>query len=434
LRSRKILAGLVCLALVACGGSSGEKVRVPESEAVPGDEESFDEQSTAPAPAPPKDLCVVLSVGAEQGLAHMGVLLALRERGVPIGCVVGTSMGALVGGLYAQAPEEDLALRYSQIFAEYERQTREDVGPLGVGLLFGVGTRDWRRLRSVLRTTFRGARLESLSIPFATEHQIAEGSGIRREVVSGGLLGDEVAASIANPFLFSDIKAEDGTRIDPGADRVSAVPLQAACELHPDMQFLVSNVTGSPAFLGKGTSCSFQELKFSPLKVDASRAIRGKEPELRRLILAGYRGALKGIDWEKLPKGDSDFSNPLEFVSLQFDFAISEAKANGSAWDAFGGLPDAKVEVRFRAAPGVSGVGTSAGSSYSFSFEDSLRGRLELPVVALREGMTIEIELIDEDLRDDDEVAELSFAYASRKLTPVKASELVQVKSEVGAL
>jgi len=57
---------------------------------------------------------LVLSGGGARGLAHIGVLSALQEMRVPVDCVVGTSMGALVGGLYAagvspQAMQQALA-------------------------------------------------------------------------------------------------------------------------------------------------------------------------------------------------------------------------------------------------------------------------------------------------------------------------------------
>lgn len=44
---------------------------------------------------------LVLSGGAARGLAHVGVLKALEEQGVRIDAIAGTSMGAVVGGLYA---------------------------------------------------------------------------------------------------------------------------------------------------------------------------------------------------------------------------------------------------------------------------------------------------------------------------------------------
>src|ERR1700728_3687052 len=46
-------------------------------------------------------ICLVLSGGGARGMAHIGVLKILEELKVPIDCIAGTSMGAVVGGLYA---------------------------------------------------------------------------------------------------------------------------------------------------------------------------------------------------------------------------------------------------------------------------------------------------------------------------------------------
>ena len=54
----------------------------------------------AAEPARPK-VGLVLSGGAARGLAHIGVLKALEEQGVRIDAIAGTSMGAVIGGLYA---------------------------------------------------------------------------------------------------------------------------------------------------------------------------------------------------------------------------------------------------------------------------------------------------------------------------------------------
>src|SRR5271170_5379097 len=46
-------------------------------------------------------ICLVLSGGGARGMAHIGVLKVLEEKKIPIDCIAGTSMGAVVGGLYA---------------------------------------------------------------------------------------------------------------------------------------------------------------------------------------------------------------------------------------------------------------------------------------------------------------------------------------------
>ena len=57
----------------------------------------------APSALPPgrPRVCLVLSGGGARGMAHIGVLRVIEELKVPIDCIAGTSMGAVVGGLYA---------------------------------------------------------------------------------------------------------------------------------------------------------------------------------------------------------------------------------------------------------------------------------------------------------------------------------------------
>ena len=52
-------------------------------------------------------VAVVLSGGGSKGLAHIGVLKALEEKGVPIDYIAGTSIGAIIGGLYASGYSPD---------------------------------------------------------------------------------------------------------------------------------------------------------------------------------------------------------------------------------------------------------------------------------------------------------------------------------------
>ena len=83
---RAVLAAALCLALPSAGRAA------PAQET---------------APHRPR-IGLVLSGGGALGLAHIGVLKVLEELHVPVDCVAGTSMGAIVGGLYAAgyAPEE----------------------------------------------------------------------------------------------------------------------------------------------------------------------------------------------------------------------------------------------------------------------------------------------------------------------------------------
>ena len=59
------------------------------------------------AEKPQPKIGLVLSGGAARGLAHVGVLKALEEQGIHIDAIAGTSMGAVIGGLYASGYKID---------------------------------------------------------------------------------------------------------------------------------------------------------------------------------------------------------------------------------------------------------------------------------------------------------------------------------------
>jgi NTE family protein len=80
------------------------------------------EQINLLLPTKKKRLALVLSGGGARGLAHIGVLEVLEENKIPIDAVVGTSMGAVIGGIYAagklkEFKEEALKLSHSKMRA-----------------------------------------------------------------------------------------------------------------------------------------------------------------------------------------------------------------------------------------------------------------------------------------------------------------------------
>ena len=67
-------------------------------------------------------VAVVLSGGGAKGFAHVGVLKVLEQEGIPVDIVVGTSMGSLIGGIYAlgyTAPAMQFAICYAFVFFSF---------------------------------------------------------------------------------------------------------------------------------------------------------------------------------------------------------------------------------------------------------------------------------------------------------------------------
>jgi hypothetical protein len=244
---------------------------------------------------------------------------------------------------------------------------------------------------------------------------------VERRIVREGVLADEIAASIANPILFPDIEEVKGTKIDPGADRVSAVPLQSACLKFRGHQFIVSNVTGSPAFLSGDVDCSYQELLHDPVSVEATRAIAGRDPELSKLVHAGFRRANSELRWSDLPKGRKvTNTSALFFRKLRVSVRLPERMPSGESWDAFGGKPDPHLSAKIEGCTGCDLYGTSAGRSFETSSEDTLLLHLDLGIVALRSGFELHLSLTDQDVSDDDSIASESFVL-SESAEPMSA-------------
>ncbi|MGI4886434.1 MAG: patatin-like phospholipase family protein [Janthinobacterium lividum] len=92
------------------------------------------EQLTATGPPTPAGLSLALSGGGARGIAHLGVLAALDELGLPVGRLVGVSSGAIAGAFYAAgfAPREILRLLLGTNVARLTRPAFSRLGLLGL--------------------------------------------------------------------------------------------------------------------------------------------------------------------------------------------------------------------------------------------------------------------------------------------------------------
>jgi hypothetical protein len=230
-------------------------------------------------------------------------------------------MGALVGSLYAAAPERDLRSRYRAFFRDYERETVREAtkrGTVGaaVGLLAvllsggalapalaagalgaagGASTvpeLSHERFTQVLDRFHHGARIEDLPVPFATFYQEPTAEGLQRVTATEGSVADAVASSAANPFLFEDATLR---RIDPGADRVSAVPVHDACVLFPGSRLITINVTDEPAFYRPDLGCEVREIHVR-MGATSVEAFKGSGESFESAWRAGHDAVLRALD------------------------------------------------------------------------------------------------------------------------------------------
>ena len=95
---------------------------------------AFAAPPAAADPSPPSGrprVCMALSGGGARGYAHLGVLRVLERNRIPVDCIAGTSMGAVVGGLYASGlSADDLIGRLSKVDLTniaYDRNARSSL-------------------------------------------------------------------------------------------------------------------------------------------------------------------------------------------------------------------------------------------------------------------------------------------------------------------
>ena len=210
---------------------------------------------------------LVLSGGGAKGMAHIGVIRALEENGIPIDYIAGTSMGAVIGSLYAMgySPDEMQELISSDDFRNWYMGARDmnyqfyfKQNPPTPGIISAqVAIRD---SMTVIRPTinslvdplqmnlafvdiFSGAsaacgnNFDNLFVPFrAVASDVFNKNSI---VLSKGTLGDAVRASMSFPFVFRPIKIDSIIAYDGGIYDNFPVDVMVN-DFHPD--FIIGSV------------------------------------------------------------------------------------------------------------------------------------------------------------------------------------------------
>lgn len=259
-------------------------------------------QACSPGPT-----ALVLSGGGAKGVAHIGVLLALDSLGLRPDLIVGTSMGAIIGGMYAsgitgrQIDSIASALPLTGLF-----ETTRPRSPLGWGgrvplaqwaqgergFALQAQTVDEPQANAILNAALlRGNLLargsfDSLPIPFRA---VATDLAAWVPVVLGeGDLAQAVRASIAIPIIFSPERVGDRVLVDGGL--TANIPVQIARDLGA-ARVIVSDVTeqrSDPDSIPGDAPLEVVERLFAVL-FEQPRDSLGPEDLLIRPAVAGYR-------------------------------------------------------------------------------------------------------------------------------------------------
>lgn len=195
-------------------------------------------EGDAPQARERKKVAVVLSGGGAKGVAHIGALKVIEEAGLPIDIITGTSMGSLVGGLYAigyNAHSLDSIARnmdWSYVLSDRENMSRRDIEDrrrqntymLSRGLTIGRrstssgGIIKGKNLEMLLQKLCMGYTdsmdFNRLPIPFAcVATNIVDNSEVD---FTSGRLPEAMRASMAIPAVFSPVRIGKQVLCDGG--------------------------------------------------------------------------------------------------------------------------------------------------------------------------------------------------------------------------
>ncbi|HEV2621497.1 MAG TPA: patatin-like phospholipase family protein [Frateuria sp.] len=186
--------------------------------------------SSAPAPDAPSQPTVALALGAggAKGLAHIGAIEELERQGYRISAIAGSSMGALIGGIYAMGK--------LPVYRDWVcKLARFDVLRL-VDWTFSGGLIKGEKIIETLRQLIGDARIEELPLTYTA---VATDIDREREVwLTRGQLFDAIRASIAIPTVFRPHML-DGRRLVDGA-LLNPVPMTPLIRERADFLVAVS--------------------------------------------------------------------------------------------------------------------------------------------------------------------------------------------------
>ena len=280
---------------------------------------------------------LVLSGGGARGFAHVGVLKALEAAKVPVDLIVGTSMGAIIGGLYASGMTADdlereiLAVDWGGLFDRREprqllsQRRKEEDFELSPVLMLGfrkgefvlpTGAVSTRSLEMLLRrytlSTRHLATFDGLPTPFrAVATDMETGQAV---VLDHGDLAAALRASMSVPAVFSPLEVDGRVLGDGGL--VNNLPVDVARRMGADVVIAVN--IGTP-LAGRETLGSVVGITTQMVNILTEQNVQASIATLTRddLLLAPPLGQLTSADFGRAP----------ELVKLGHDYAKTVGEA-----------------------------------------------------------------------------------------------------------
>jgi NTE family protein len=265
---------------------------------------------------------LVLAGGGAKGGAHVGVLKVLEQMHVPIDCIAGTSMGALVGAGYASGiPADELqkflvGINWKSVVGGQGRRDLEPVEQKRQGVTYSnqleLGVRksaivmpgglvNTSSIEDLLRTYVAGARMQSdfdkLPIPFrAVATDMVSGQMV---VLDKGDIATAMRASMAIPGAFAPVIL--GKQILSDGGMVRNIPVDVARHLCADVVIVV-NLVEPPADPAKLQTAMQLMARSTDVGIQANEQLQLQTLTDKDVLINVMMGDIGTADFERIPE------------------------------------------------------------------------------------------------------------------------------------
>src|SRR5690606_13853153 len=165
---------------------------------------------------------LALGAGGARGLAHIGVIQVLEEHRISVDMVAGSSIGSLVGALYAMGHDGNTLARFAQLCRE---KFFYDFTVSKMGIIQG------NKIKELLSLITQRKRIEELPIPLAiVATNLTNGEKV---LFREGYVADAICASISIPGIFVPVEMDGKLLVDGSV--VDRVPVSVVKQMGADI-------------------------------------------------------------------------------------------------------------------------------------------------------------------------------------------------------
>ena len=314
-------------------------------------DELYNYEQVLPSPEKPADrpsVALILSGGGARGFAHLPVLELLEKYEIPVDIVIGTSIGAIIGGIYccgysvAEMEEEFFSLDWSDIFQDkvpelYESRLskvskaatpfsinfkKTDNGTnlnLGSGILSGQYAYEF--IKKMTLSIPSNCNFDDLPIPFrAVSVNLTSGN---IEVFGSGDIAEAIRSSMSIPGFFQPFRIDGQYYIDGGTR--NNTPIDIAVKMGYDI-IIVSEISSK-------LNQDYESFKSSPVTAlqqmtNIEQAVRNREAyKQASLVVFPDYGNATILDFTKAKKIYSDSLASMEEYKTGFEKIKNEISA-----------------------------------------------------------------------------------------------------------